>query len=296
MVDYFDAHGIIFQTTCVGTPQQNARVERKHRHILNVSRALMFQANLPVSFWGECVLSAVYLINRTPSRLLHHKTPYEILFGVLPDFDMIKVFGSLCFAHNQRSKGDKLASRSRRCVFVGYPSHKKGWKLFDLETHEIFVTRDVQFFENEFPFDTHPPLVSANTGVDGDFLDDLPQVIVPLDDEPAAPSAWPPPASSSRSTEPADSSSSLGPDLSGTGPPAQPLSSPLLPSSSVDAAVDNAVVVGRDIVGVEIVLHLGRGQRVKRPSVLLRDYVTQFTASFFWFLKYSLSFSTFCEC
>ena len=100
MLDYFTTNGIIFQTTCGGTPQQNGRVERKHRHILNVSRALMFQANLPVSFRGECVLGAVYLINRTPSRLLLNKTPYEALFGVFPDFDELKVFGSLCFAHN----------------------------------------------------------------------------------------------------------------------------------------------------------------------------------------------------
>ena len=50
MLDYFDTHGIIFQTSCVGTPQQNGRVERKHQHILNVGCALMFQGNLPITF------------------------------------------------------------------------------------------------------------------------------------------------------------------------------------------------------------------------------------------------------
>ena len=47
---FFSNHGIVHQTTCIDRPQQNDRVERKHKHILEISRALRFQAGLPLAF------------------------------------------------------------------------------------------------------------------------------------------------------------------------------------------------------------------------------------------------------
>lgn len=121
LADFFQKNGVIHETSWVGTPQENGRVERKHRHILNVARALRFQANLQIQFWGECVLTVGYLINRTPSSVLGYVTPYERLFNKAPSYDHLKVFGRLCYAHG----GDKFASRSRSCVFIWYPHEKR---------------------------------------------------------------------------------------------------------------------------------------------------------------------------
>ena len=126
MQEFYSEHGIVRESSCVDTPQQNGRVERKHRHILNVARALRFQANLPIHFWGECVLTAVFLINRTPSKLLNGKTPYEALLHRKPSFDEIRVFGTLCFVRTNPRAKDKFVPRSTKCVFVGYPFGKKG--------------------------------------------------------------------------------------------------------------------------------------------------------------------------
>jgi hypothetical protein len=127
-------------------------VERKHRHILNVARALRFQAQLPIEFWGECALAACYLINRTPTKTLDGRTPYELLYGKAPSLEHLRVVGCLAYAHNQHHKGDKFATRSRKCVFVGYPYGTKGWRMYDLELGIFFNSRDVVFCENEFPF------------------------------------------------------------------------------------------------------------------------------------------------
>lgn len=148
---FFRKAGIINETSMVRTPQQNARVERKHRHILNVARALRFQSGLPIDFWGECVLTAAHLINRTPTRILDGKTPFELLHNKAPDLSLLRVFGCLAYSKNL-TPSDKFDSRSNRCVFVGYPFGKKGWTLFNMATGDFIKSRDVQFIETTFPF------------------------------------------------------------------------------------------------------------------------------------------------
>ncbi|CAA7037263.1 unnamed protein product [Microthlaspi erraticum] len=190
MKPYFAEEGILHQTSCVYTPQQNGCVERKHRHILNVSRSLMFQASLPIRFWGECVLTACHLINRTPSTLLNGKTPFEILHGVAPSYTTLKVFGSLCHARNILRDKDKFGERSRRCVFMGYPFGQKGWRVWDIEKQEFFCVKGCVFEETVFPFasvikqnDDMPRQQQQVSIHDDDFIELGKELVVPHLDE-----------------------------------------------------------------------------------------------------------------
>lgn len=95
--EFFASHKIIHQTPCVATSQNNGVVERKHRHLLETSRAFLHQSKVPISYWGECMFTATFLINRFPSRTIKHKTPYELLFGKKPTYDFLRSFGCLCY-------------------------------------------------------------------------------------------------------------------------------------------------------------------------------------------------------
>ncbi|KAG5547671.1 hypothetical protein RHGRI_013386 [Rhododendron griersonianum] len=110
---------------------------------------------MPIHFWGECVTTAVYLINRLPTRLLSNITPFERLYGHPPTYDHLRVFGSLCYATIVKPVS-KFAPCARRCVFLGYPTCQKGYKLLDLDSHKFLVSRDVCFHEHIFPYKDPP--------------------------------------------------------------------------------------------------------------------------------------------
>lgn len=126
------SYGISHQTSCPYTPQQNGIVEIKHRHILEVARALKFQSGVPIRFWGNCVKTVVYVINRLPTTVLKGRTPYELLYGKELKIDHSRVFGYQCH-FTTLPKGDKVAPKSRKTVFIGYSETPKGYRLYDLE-------------------------------------------------------------------------------------------------------------------------------------------------------------------
>ncbi|XP_071699236.1 uncharacterized protein [Rutidosis leptorrhynchoides] len=150
MADFLKTKGIVHQTTCAYTPQQNGVVERKHRHLLNVARALMFQEGSPLNMCSECVLTACYLINRTPTVVLNGKSPYELIFKTEHNISYIKCFGCLCFS-TVLNPSDKFSSRSIKCILIGFSSVKKGYKLYNLDDKSVFFSRDVKFYETVFP-------------------------------------------------------------------------------------------------------------------------------------------------
>lgn len=150
---FFQSQGIIHDSSCVHTPQQNGVAERKNGHLLNTIRALLFQANAPKSYWGEAALTATYMINRLPSSVLDNKSPIAILNSFFPSFRtsnglIPRVFGCTAFVHVHQPHRDKLDPRALKCIFLGYSSTQKGYKCYDPLSKRFFTSADITFTEH----------------------------------------------------------------------------------------------------------------------------------------------------
>ncbi|XP_015165125.1 uncharacterized protein [Solanum tuberosum] len=160
---FLQAKGIIHQRTCPYTPQQNGVVERKHKYLLETARSLLYQSKLSMSYWGKCILTATYLVNRLPSIAIQNKTPFEVLYQRPPTYSHLRSFGCLCFPTTLKTHKDKFEPQSTPHVFIGYPFNTKGYKVLDLSTKQIHISRDVLFHENIFPFAVSFPDSSFNS-------------------------------------------------------------------------------------------------------------------------------------
>jgi hypothetical protein len=144
-------YGTIPHLSCPGTSQQNGRAEQKLRHILDTVRALLISTSAPTLFWGETTLTAVYTINRLPTPILDNCTPYEWLFGSVPSYHHLRVFGSTCFVLLQPHEHTKLEPRSWICRFLGYGVEQKGYRCYDPVSRRLRISRHVIFWEHR-PF------------------------------------------------------------------------------------------------------------------------------------------------
>ena len=149
---FFSKIGIVHYVSCPHAHQQNGSVERKHRHIVEVGLSLLSHASMPLKFWDEAFQSAAYLINRVPSKTISNTTPLERLFHQKPDYSFLRVFGCACWPHLRPYNTHKLQFRSKQCVFIGYSNLHKGYKCLDPSTGRVYISRDVVFDENVFPF------------------------------------------------------------------------------------------------------------------------------------------------
>ena len=146
--EFLKNEGIESELTCPYSPQQNGTSERKNRYLTEMTRCMLIDSSLPNKYWGEAIMTANYLQNRMPAAG-DMTSPFEKWTGKKPQLHHLRQFGAKAFVLVPEQKRQKLDDRARELRLVGYEEGTKGYRLLDVTTDKIYVSRDVRFIESD---------------------------------------------------------------------------------------------------------------------------------------------------
>ncbi|XP_073290496.1 uncharacterized protein [Primulina huaijiensis] len=127
------------------TPQQNGIGERKNRTLQEMARVMLASKNISKRFWAEALNTACHISNRVYLRSGSTMTSYEIMMGKKPNLKYFHVFGCVCYTLNDREQLTKFDSKSDKCLFLGYATNSRAYRMFNLRTRTIMKSINVVF-------------------------------------------------------------------------------------------------------------------------------------------------------
>jgi hypothetical protein len=141
--EHLKAKGTKREFTVHDTHEQVGVVERFNRTKLELARAMLFDSGLPMFLWAEATNHARWITNRSPTRALDGKSPFESRFKKKPDMRKLVPFGTRAWVkiHN----AGKLERRAKLGFFVGYDDESTGFRIYYPERRTVGVEREVTF-------------------------------------------------------------------------------------------------------------------------------------------------------
>ena len=195
---FLKGKGIRHELTTPNTPQHNGVAERMNRTLLDKVRAMLFDADLPETYWHHAIQHATYIHNVSPTRALDDKTPEEAWSGTKPDLSRLRIFGCKVFVHIPDSLCSKLGSKSLICAHLGYAPQHKAFRLIHLPSRRFLTSRDVVFDEKGVTLLVERLVIDTDTWHKTQTVGEQPSVtpLEPIDGEPPIPTAttWTPPS------------------------------------------------------------------------------------------------------
>lgn len=147
-ISFCKENGIRRELTTPYILEQNGVAERKNRTVVEMARSMLKEKGLPNDLWAEAVATAVYLLNLSPTRALLNMVPFEAWHGFTPTVSHLKIFGCLCYSLIPSQNRKKIDSKSQKCIFVGYSTQSKAYRLYHPASKKILIRRDVIFNES----------------------------------------------------------------------------------------------------------------------------------------------------
>lgn len=116
---------------------------------MNMVRSMLKGRNLSNEYWAEVVACAIYVINRSPTRIVVNKFPEQAWSSMYCSISHLRVFGCVAYAHFPKEQRGKLDEKSEKCIFIGYSEQLKAYKLYNHVTKKTLISKDVMFKKNE---------------------------------------------------------------------------------------------------------------------------------------------------
>src|SRR5436305_2644398 len=146
------------------------------RTIMERTKAVLADTNLPKVLWMEIASTVAYLRNRSPTRAIEGKTPYEAWFGKKPSLSHIQAIGDKAYVHIAKKQRKKLNFNSHESRLVGYGGTNQ-YRIWDPIRKNVIVSRDVQFEKREFMKPASSDTISTK------ILQQVDESTVPIDSD-----------------------------------------------------------------------------------------------------------------
>nr|GEY78743.1 hypothetical protein [Tanacetum cinerariifolium] len=144
---YFAAERINHQTSVARTPEQNGVVKIRNRTLVEAARTMLSAVKVPLFFWVKAIATVCFTQNRSLVIPRHEKTPFHIINDRKPSVNFFYIFGSLCYIVRDGENLDKMKEKCDACIFVGYSTHSRAYRVFNKRTRVIVETIHVKFDE-----------------------------------------------------------------------------------------------------------------------------------------------------
>jgi hypothetical protein len=123
-------------------------VRLSSRTLMEMVRSMLSNSSVPFSLWMEALKTAVYLLNRVPSKAVQ-KTPFELWTGRKPSLRHFHIWGCPAEARIYNPYEKKLDSRTVSGYFIAYPEKSKGYRFYcPNHSTRIVETGNARFLEN----------------------------------------------------------------------------------------------------------------------------------------------------